>query len=418
MAVGRGAEPATDTRRIARRLGRGAAAAAGGLLAGCGLVAGWLAASPYLPRVPYLGVGTLVTPQYAGPLAVGAAGLAGAAGLVALAGARRLGLAAGALLVASTVGFATLFGQQVSAARDLGVDVDPLAALRPAGLDEGAAPDETVAYDSGPDGELLMDVYLPEHRPAAGAPVLLYIHGGGWDSMDRSSQARNMRWAAEQGFVALAPDYTLATQKRPTWRLAAGQVSCALSWVTEHAAELGGIPGRLFTYGESAGGALAMAASYDAASGRTRPDCGGEPAVPRAVYADSPAIDPRAIATNPDPAAGPGSRETVEKYLGGPPEEHPDRANAVTVANLVDDNSQPTFLARSDADRLVPPESYPAFREAMAAHGRELTEIVRPRADHASALSFHGVWNQVLRETMLRFFADHGAFGPGAGPEG
>lgn len=46
---------------------------------------------------------------------------------------------------------------------------------------------------------------------------------------------------------------------------------------------------------------------------------------------------------------------------------------------------------------------------AAAASGVELTEQVRPHADHASALSAHGVWNQHLLDSMTTFFAEHGA---------
>ena len=60
-------------------------------------------------------------------------------------------------------------------------------------------------------------------------------------------------------------------------------------------------------------------------------------------------------------------------------------------------------------DRLVPPGSYEGFHAAAAASGVELTEQVRPHADHASALSAHGVWNQHLLDSMTTFFAEHGA---------
>ena len=85
------------------------------------------------------------------------------------------------------------------------------------------------------------------------------------------------------------------------------------------------------------------------------------------------------------------------------------RADAVTSANHVTDRSQPTMIVRSADDRLVPPGSYEGFHAAAAASGVELTEQVRPHADHASALSAHGVWNQHLLDSMTTFFAEHGA---------
>ena len=154
---------------------------------------------------------------------------------------------------------------------------------------------------------------------------------------------------------------------------------------------------------------LGCGIAYDAAAGTLPSDCGGTPAVPRAVYVDSPALDIRHVYSAGDPYAGQGSKDTAVRYLGGTPDGVPERADFVTSANHVTDASQPTMIVRSDHDRLVPPASYDAFRAAAREHGVALTEQVRRHADHASALSAHGVWNQNLLATMQRFFTENGA---------
>lgn len=376
---------------------------------------GALALAPHQPDLPYIGVATLVTPQYVGPLIILAGVVLGVAVLLVLLRARILGGLAFLIALASIVSLGYLMDEQIEVARDEYTEIDIKAAMDPSGLADGAQPDRTVDYATGPEGPLKMDIYHPSEQKGKSAPVLLYVHGGGWDQMDRGSQARNMRWFADQGFLVLSADYTLATDQRATWDLAARDVSCALAWVRSEAASQGGDVNRFFTYGESAGGALVMTASYDAAENKTAGECGA-PAVPKAVYADSPAIDPRTIADSRDQFAGEGSRETIEKYLGGAPAKVPERADAVTVANHVTRQSQPTFVVRSDKDRLVPPSSYREYRERMHSSERELTEIVRPHADHASALTYHGVWNQMLRHTLFDFFEAQGAFGEPPNP--
>ena len=67
----------------------------------------------------------------------------------------------------------------------------------------------------------------------------------------------------------------------------------------------------------------------------------------------------------------------------------------------------PIKIVRSDNDRLVPPESYDDFRRIAQEKYIDLSEYVRPHADHASALSAHGVWNQHLLQAMPQFFAEH-----------
>lgn len=369
-------------------------------------LAAWLALAPFTPHVAYWGAESLVSPQYAGPLLLISLGVAAAS--AALARASRANLLPAALGVVATAAAAALFGGQLHAARALGTDADAWAALSWAGLDKTAqGPDATVPFDLFGTDELDMDVYLP--REGGPRPVLLYTHGGGWDQLNKRSQAYNMRQMADRGYVVVSMDYTLSSREQPTWDVAAGEVGCAFTWVGAHAADYGGDPARFFTYGESAGGQLLLDASYDAAAGTLTSDCGGRAAVPRAVYADSPALDARAVWGGDDPYAGRGARETVEKYLGGTPGEYPARADAVTSANHVTDRSQPTMIVRSADDRLVPPGSYEGFHAAAAASGVELTEQVRPHADHASALSAHGVWNQHLLDSMTTFFAEHGA---------
>lgn len=370
------------------------------------LAVAWLAVAPFTPRIPYWGAGSLIGPEYAGPLLL--ISLAILVVSVALSAASKANVGPAGVAALAAVASSALLATQVAGAREAGTDVDLAAALRWDGLaktDRG--PNATATYDTHDGNDLDVDVYTP--NVGGTRPVLLYVHGGGWDQMSRRSQAYNMRRMADAGYVVASIDYTLARPGRPTWDTAAREVGCALSWVGNHAGDYSGDANRLFAYGESAGGQLVLNASYDAAAGTLVSECGGAPAVPRAVYVDSPALDIRHVYSAGDPYAGRGSEDTAVKYLGGAPDEVPARADFVTSANHVTDASPPTMIWRSDNDRLVPPESYDAFRAAAATHGVALTEQVRRHADHASALSAHGVWNQNLLATMQRFFAENGA---------
>lgn len=373
----------------------------------------WLAVSPFTPHISYWGAGSLIGPQYIGPLLLIALVLVILAALGALASRSCYvpSVLAGIALVAS-VG---LLGTQIHAAKEQGTDVDIPAAFTWTGVekaDEG--PDHTVTYDSFNGDDLTMDIYSPEtHSIRSGSshprkhPVMMYVHGGGWDQMTKRSQAFNMRQMAQRGYLVLSIDYTLSSWEQPTWKVAAGQVGCAMNWVNAHAADYGGDSERFFTYGESAGGQLVLNATADVAAHPIQlpfTDCSGTPAVPSAVYADSPALDVRHIYDSDDPYAGQGSRDTVEKYLGGTPKEYPDRADFVTSATHLTSDMPPIMIVRSDHDRLVPPASYDDFRQRAKDKGVELEEYVRPHADHASALSAHGVWNQHLLQAMTEFF--------------
>src|SRR3546814_8651969 len=63
-------------------------------------------------------------------------------------------------------------------------------------------------YGHGPRQSL--DIWVPEAAgPDDRLPVVVFFHGGGWDSGDRTSYGFAGRALATEGFVAVVPDYRL-----------------------------------------------------------------------------------------------------------------------------------------------------------------------------------------------------------------
>lgn len=110
----------------------------------------------------------------------------------------------------------------------------------------------------GPGGDIPIRIYRPDAGDAGGTglPVLVFAHGGGFVFCDLDSHDGLCR-AIANGVptVVVAVDYRLAPEHR--WPAAAEDVYTVTSWVAEHAAELGGDPGRIVVGGDSAGGNLA-----------------------------------------------------------------------------------------------------------------------------------------------------------------
>ncbi len=99
-------------------------------------------------------------------------------------------------------------------------------------------------------------IYTPEQTPA---PVLIYLHGGGWVvGSPRSHDALCARFAAEAGRVVVSVDYRMAPEHPFPTPL--DDVLTAWDWVCENACELGGDPEAIAIGGDSAGGNLAAAA--------------------------------------------------------------------------------------------------------------------------------------------------------------
>jgi acetyl esterase len=121
--------------------------------------------------------------------------------------------------------------------------------------------DRTMA---GPAGPLRLRIYRPPvARPA---PLITFFHGGGWVIGDIDTHDGSCRLLSRStGAIVVSVDYRLAPEHR--FPAALDDCQAATAWVADHAAELGGDPGRLAVAGDSAGGNLAAAVTQRARAG-------------------------------------------------------------------------------------------------------------------------------------------------------
>src|SRR5687767_9497470 len=116
-----------------------------------------------------------------------------------------------------------------------------------------------IPYASPTDERQVLDVYSPPQ--AKNLPVVFWIHGGGWQTGDKSDVQIKARAFMDKGFVFVSTNYRLlpgvdmATIVR--------DVARSVRWVHDHIAEYGGDPKRLFIMGHSAGAQLAALVCTD-----------------------------------------------------------------------------------------------------------------------------------------------------------
>ncbi|WP_188063706.1 alpha/beta hydrolase [Sphingobium sp. KCTC 72723] len=110
-----------------------------------------------------------------------------------------------------------------------------------------------VAY--GPHERHRLDIYAP--MDAAGpAPVLVFVHGGGFLKGDKGGtdawpNANVGRMAAQAGFVGVVINYRLAPDHM--WPSGAQDVAAVVAWLKDNVAQHGGDPDRIVLAGTSAG---------------------------------------------------------------------------------------------------------------------------------------------------------------------
>lgn len=107
----------------------------------------------------------------------------------------------------------------------------------------------------------LLDVYAPRKKATMPYPVVVFIHGGSWNSGNKNFYSFVGRRLAKQGVVAVVINYRLA----PKVEVPAMADDCARAvvWATEHIGEYGGDPQRLYVMGHSAGGGFAALLATD-----------------------------------------------------------------------------------------------------------------------------------------------------------
>ena len=105
----------------------------------------------------------------------------------------------------------------------------------------------------------MLDVYAPEK--ASSLPVVLWIHGGGWQTGDKTSVQQKPQAFTERGFVFVSTNHRFVT------KVAMGEVvrdvAQAVGWVYRNIARHGGDPRRIFIMGHSSGAQLAALVATD-----------------------------------------------------------------------------------------------------------------------------------------------------------
>ena len=129
--------------------------------------------------------------------------------------------------------------------------------------------------------KLLGDLYLP--KGTGKAPVLVGVHGGGFQLGDRKFYRHWGNYLAKHGYAVFSIEYRLMKAGVKTWPGVVGDCKAAVQFVRANARDFGVDPDRIGMIGDSAGAHLS---ALVALAGDEPPFAGQYPDDP---YADTPA---------------------------------------------------------------------------------------------------------------------------------
>jgi acetyl esterase/lipase len=356
------------------------------------------------PRIPQVGViGTLLESWFSLHIVIG-----GLLGFFLSLLARRLRPTSAATIIAALallaiVGSVIPLAALLSTAHGYAAPISWFDQLRVTGREPAVPrhPGQTVEFGTVAGKHLYADIYLSARPPSGLSAPVLMMHGGGYIHGERSMMNRWDRWLAERGYTVFDIDYRLAPP--PTWNQAAQDAACAMAWMATHAATYDVDVHRILVAGQSAGAGLALQVAYGVGDGTVTSSCGGGVPQAAAVFALYPPDD-FALGWNLDSKMGPAqARLFLRDYIGGSPEQFPERYRAVSAIYHVRGGLPPTLIVSGDNDHLVPYAGHIELVEKLNRVGVPNTLITVPYGEHAFDVAWGGLGAQITRHALEDF---------------
>ena len=221
---------------------------------------------------------------------------------------------------------------------------------------------------------LSLDLHLPaastDAASADAAPVVLFLHGGGWQSGSRREFgpdiADGFGRIVAAGFAVASVDYRLSAEA--TFPAQVDDVLAALAWLRANGAGFGLDPARLVLWGESAGATLAALAGL------------GPDAAVRGVidwYGPTDFIEhARALGREHDADC------SEARWLGATVAADSDRAVVASPARQVRPGAPPFLIVNGTADASVPASQAVLLADALGAAGADVELVLVDGAGH------------------------------------
>ncbi|ATC64194.1 hypothetical protein CMV30_09635 [Nibricoccus aquaticus] len=227
---------------------------------------------------------------------------------------------------------------------------------------------------------LTLDFYRAQG--VAKAPCVIVVHGGGWDSGDRTQLAGWNAWLAGRGFAVAAVSYRLAPAH--VWPAQRDDVRTAVAYLKSHAAELGVDAERLVLLGRSAGGQIAEAVAYD------EPDAAVRGVI--ALYAPADMEFAWKFTSERDVL---DSKKLIRQLTGGTPETAAENFVSASPYLAAKRGAVPTLLMHGTIDSLVWRRQSERLAEKLTAEGVPNVFVELPWGTHAFDFNRRGPGGQI-----------------------
>lgn len=235
-----------------------------------------------------------------------------------------------------------------------------------------------------------LNVYAP--GDAKSAPVVVFVHGGGWRRGDRADVGAQPRLFNEAGIILVSVDYRLSPKY--IYPAHTDDVAAAVAWTKANIAKYGGDPNRIVVMGHSAGCQMAAQIAVDP---RPLAKVSSKPAdVKGVIILDGSVMDiPDRIAKGGEKLA-----ENCRRAFGPDPKVH---ADASPINHVQPGRQYPPFLLVYVKDGSLSHEQLKAFGRKLNDVGGKAQLAFMEGKTHASLVADLGAANDTAGPQLVGF---------------
>jgi acetyl esterase/lipase len=236
---------------------------------------------------------------------------------------------------------------------------------------------------------LLLDIYMPQEA-AALHPLVIWIHGGGWNRGDSRTSGpiadypATLATLAAHGYVVASVNYRLSGEARFPAQIQ--DIKAAIRFLRANAPKYGIDPARILLWGGSAGGHLAALAATSCGVAAFEP----QPSTGRLTRAAANAARLPAVSDCVQGAViwygvfdlGQLRATDPSELLGCEPHDCTAKAAAASPINYVSASTPPMLLIHGLADTEVPVQQSRDMAERLQKAGVSVETLFIPDVDH------------------------------------
>ncbi|NLF38413.1 alpha/beta hydrolase [bacterium] len=233
-----------------------------------------------------------------------------------------------------------------------------------------------IEYGNAGGVSLKLDIVEPRTPATKPRPVIVWIHGGAWNSGDKEGGCAMIAPFAQRGYFCASINYRLSQQA--VFPAQIHDCKCAIRYLRAHAAEYNIDAGHIGVWGSSAGGHLAALLGTTADVKELEGD-GGWPGESSAVQAvcdycgptDLLALDPNEHSTS-----------VLAELLGAPPVKKKALAQLANPITHITRDAAPFLIVHGDKDTVVPMEQSVLLYDALKQAGVPAALHIERGAEH------------------------------------